>query len=153
MNGGLFDKAVSSIQSIKADLVPQAYRILAELQDEIVRLNTQEQLFKGKDATGQKITPKYKRRRYAVAKNRMNPQPGMGTPDFKVTGAFYKGFYVKPIKDDKGSFEMDSSDDKTPFLVGRSGEKIFGLTTDNEGKINQETEERLLEWIISQINI
>lgn len=134
-------------------LVDEAYKVLAFLQDEIVRLNTQEQLLEGVDSTGKKITPKYKRRRYAVAKNRINPKAGLGTPDFKVKGDFYKGFYVKPIKDNKASFEIDSSDFKTEFIVKRSGKEVFGLTADHEGIINEQAKVKLFEWVLENLKI
>lgn len=49
------------------------------------------QLFEGYDKTGEKITRKYRNNKYARVKNEMNPLPGLGVPDLKLTGAYYRG--------------------------------------------------------------
>jgi hypothetical protein len=58
-----------------------------------VDLNT-EQMYVGKDGTGRSISPMYKFIEYANQKSAMNPAPGFGVPDLKLTGAFYEGYTV-----------------------------------------------------------
>lgn len=152
MSSGLLDTALKSTSELKSQVVEEAYRILAQIQDEVTQLN-RDQLLEGKDSKGQKLTPKYRNKRYERAKNIINPKPGLGTPDLKFKGDFQKSFYLIPKKDKKVSFKVFASDDKTEKLVGRYGEAIFGLSVDNEGKINQIVLERLFHWIIMNLKI
>lgn len=148
MGSGLLDQQFERIEAIKRQLDDQALKIIAELQDKIVELNTKDQLFKGLDAKGQKLSPKYSRVRYARAKNSANPLPGLGTPDLKLTGKFYSDFFVTAKN---GEFELFSSDDKADGLEAKYGEDIFGLSLDNEGKINKQITEELFKWILSKM--
>jgi hypothetical protein len=52
------------------------------------------QLDMGELSTEQKIAPSYKSKYYAVKKVALNPTPGYGIPDVRVTGAYYKGIGV-----------------------------------------------------------
>ena len=61
---------------------------LNETKDEFKSIN-KEQLRAGKTNTGKNIAPKYRSKKYALAKNQMNPLPGLGNPDLHLTGAFY----------------------------------------------------------------
>jgi hypothetical protein len=67
---------------------------IEETADQYVELN-QQQMYAGKDGDGREISPQYARQDYAVMKNQMNPAPGYGTPDLKLTGAFYQGYGVR----------------------------------------------------------
>lgn len=67
---------------------------IEETAPQYVELNTQ-QLFKGLDGTGGSIHPLYRSAKYARMKNQMNALPGYGTPDLKLTGAFYQGYGVR----------------------------------------------------------
>jgi len=96
---------------------------------EIVRYNTEEQLAKGIRSDGQNIAPSYRDREYAEGKFEANSLPGFGTPDLKLTGSFYKGFYVAV---DTEIYEIDSRDSKTDKLLKKYGENIFGLTQPNK---------------------
>lgn len=147
---GLLDSAINSIDVTLRSLDDQALRIVAEIQDKITDLN-KDQLMQGLDGTGQKLTPKYSRVRYARAKNSVNPLPGYGTPDLKLTGKFYSNFFVTAKK---GVFEVDSSDEKRDKLALKYGKDIFLLTKENEDKINfEEIYPKLLEWILSQLQL
>jgi len=115
----------------------EAINLTAETEDAIQQnqvaiadLN-REQLFKeGIDSTGKKLS-KYKNEKYALKKNLMNPLPGLGNPDFYVTGAFQKSIYVS-AHDNQVVFDADNSFDgdfgKAAALVERDGPAIFGLT-------------------------
>ena len=125
----------------------EAYRIIAAAQKEITALNTNEQLYKkGIDAEGRKLKPDYSRVRYARAKHKFNPLPGYGTPDLKLTGSFYKQWYL--VARNK-QIEFFSSDAKADKLQDKYGENIFGLTSENERLLNEEILlPRLVEWLL-----
>lgn len=88
------------------------------------------QLYAGFDKTGNKITRKYRNNKYARVKNSMNPLPGLGTPDLRLTGAFYSGIGIER----QGSvLHIESSDSKNdaleskydPFGLGGAYKKEF----------------------------
>lgn len=54
----------------------------------------QVQLFQGELSTGEKITPNYAEKQYEYKKFKLNSLPGVGVPDLRVTGAYYKGIGV-----------------------------------------------------------
>lgn len=82
-----------------------------------------DQLSKGYTNDGKKISPKYRSRKYAHAKNEMNPIPGLGTPDLRLTGAFYAGI---DMDTGKNSLDIISKDEKGPELEHKY-KNIFGL--------------------------
>ena len=78
----------TQIDEIEKGLEQEAYRILANVQEQITQLNT-DQLYKGLTPQGQRLKSySPPRGKYAKAKNQMNPLPGLGNPDLKVTGNF-----------------------------------------------------------------
>jgi hypothetical protein len=80
----------------------------------------------GKDKSGTNIAPSYKYDSYAEMKQEMNSRPDFGTPDLRLTGAFYNSFYF-----DFDTLEVTSSDAKTETLKEKYGNRgknpIFGL--------------------------
>lgn len=147
----VLQKYYNQLDEIEKGLEQEAYKILAEVQDQITALNTG-QLLKGLTPQGQRLTPKYSRVRYARAKNQANPLPGLGTPDLKLTGKFHSEFYLTAKNKE---FSLYSSDFKEEFLVKRYGkENIFGLTVENNKIVNYEILlPKLLEWVLSKIKI
>ena len=147
----VLEKYYRQIDEIDRGLEAEAYKILVETQEIITALNTG-QLHEGKTPEGRKLTPKYSWVRYARAKNELNPLPGFGTPDLKVTGDFYSEFYLTAKNQE---FELHSSDFKTEFLEKNYGkDNIFGLTAKNNKIVNYEIVlPRLLEWVLSKIKI
>lgn len=81
------------------------------------------QLYTGKDKTGEFLRP-YRSQLYADIKYQMNPVPGYGNPDLRVTGAFYRGIQVKVSGD---SINIKSTDEKGEALEKKYGAEIFGL--------------------------
>lgn len=119
---GMLDKVKS------LDLRSEIPVIIQRTQSELILLN-QTQLYQfGMKADGTYLK-EYSNKYYAKKKNARNPQPGLGRPDFKDTGEFYKDFFVKA---DKSVFEVDSKDSKSADLIARDGENIFGLTDQNK---------------------
>lgn len=153
---GLLDSAINSIDVTLRSLDDQALRIVAEIQDKITDLN-KDQLMQGLDGTGQKLKPKYSRVRYARAKNSVNPLPGYGTPDLKLTGKYYTSLYV--VANNDNTFEINSDRTEKGFdlaghLEEKYGENHLLLTKENEDKINfEEIYPKLLEWILSQLQL
>lgn len=119
---GMLDKVKS------LDLRSEVPVIIDRTKAELILLN-QTQLFQfGMKADGTYLS-EYKNKYYAAKKHARNPQPGLGRPDFKDTGEWYKDFFVKA---DKNVFEVDSKNSKSADLIKRDGDKIFGLTKENK---------------------
>lgn len=83
------------------------------------------QLTAGLNNKGGKIAPKYKNRKYAIAKAAQNPLAGLGTPDLRLTGAFYAGLDAEV---GNGVIDIISKDEKGPALESKYPD-IFGLGT------------------------
>jgi len=151
MGSGLLDTTFQSLKTVRNDLPEKALQIVAEVQDEIIKYNTEKQLMLGIDNQGRKLSPKYSRVRYARAKNSRNPLPGLGTPDLNLTGSFHSNFYLVM----KGNeFSFLSSDEKADKLTAKYGNSIFGLTEENEELVNLELiYPKLIEWILSQVKV
>lgn len=82
-----------------------------------------DQMLEGKNAEGKTIG-RYRDPAYARYKNSLNPVPGLGIPDLKLTGEFYREIYAE-VRGDK--VIIDSTNEKTEALAKRFGESIFGL--------------------------
>lgn len=99
---------------------------------EIIDLNTS-QLDEGLFSTGEK-TPEYASKEYMEEKRALGKGKGQPNMNFDLTGDFRSGWYIKNINK---AFEFNSRDSKTPELVRREGEDIFGLTENNKGEAAQ----------------
>lgn len=108
------------IQQLNTDaVIDTAFK---QSTDELA-VENKKQLFEGFDNTGEKIKRKYRSNKYARVKNQMNPLPGLGVPDLKVTGSFYNGIKVDY---QSGVLTTEPSDSKGADLEEKySG--IFGL--------------------------
>lgn len=105
---------------------------LEETKDSFAELNKQ-QMRAGKTKTGDKIgsttnpnnqtSNYYKWKKYAAAKNDMNPLPGLGNPDLFLTGSFYDGIDVEI---GSNVFDIISTDEKGPELEDKYPD-ILGL--------------------------
>ncbi len=93
-----------------------------------------EQMMHGLDSKGQPIG-QYRSPIYAEVKNRMNPLPGFGVPDLKLTGAFYRGIVAKVSGD---VVVTDSTDSKSADLQKKYGADVFGLDTQYKGEYLRE---------------
>lgn len=99
---------------------------------ELVLLN-QTQLFGGENNRGESFK-KYRWPEYAKQKNEQNPNPGLGYPDLKLTGSFYRSFFAE-VKGD--NIIIDARDKKKEWLMEHystksKGQLIFGLIPDNK---------------------
>lgn len=88
-----------------------------------------EQLKQGLTSSGGTFR-KYQNRAYARKKNSLNPLPGIGNPDLKLTGAFYRGISATV---QGGQVIVKSSDEKAQELEAKYGkDKIFGLSPEEK---------------------
>lgn len=113
-------KLLKKFQELNTDkIIDESFR---ESSDEFEKKN-RAQLVTGQDKQGGKITPRYRNNKYARVKNELNPVPGLGVPDLKVTGAFHRGLRADLVGD---TIKIESSDRKNEWLEPKySG--IFGL--------------------------
>lgn len=96
---------------------------LEQTKEAIANLNV-EQMHKGLNANGEPIGA-YRNEVYAEIKHRLNPLPGFGVPDLKLTGAFYQATSAS-ISGDR--IITDSGDSKSAKLQAKYGKQIFGLS-------------------------
>jgi len=89
-----------------------------------------DQMLEGKNRKGARIG-RYRNPAYARMKEVMNPLPGFGVPDLRLTGEFYKQVYVD-VRDN--TVIIDSTDEKTQSLVNKYGEEIFGLNENTKAE-------------------
>ena len=82
-----------------------------------------EQMLQGINAKGTRIG-KYKNKAYAKKKNQMNPLPGLGNVDLKLTGSFQSKIKIAV---DKDKFRIESGDSKNQMLQQHYS-SIFGLS-------------------------
>lgn len=121
----------------------QTMTITAVMQqpEEMPTLNREQLMLRGQDSTGNKLRP-YRSMKYARAKNQMNPAPGLGNPDLKLTGAFQRSFFVQA----SGSkVFLDAHDEKVEKLERKYGDKILGLTDDSMHKYRRQLFPRIME--------
>jgi len=104
------------------------------------------QLHEGHATSGRPF-PKYapfeveEGKEYADFKEELNPRPGWGNPDLKLTGAFYRAIFADLEGD---NIIMDSTDEKSEWLqehydgkipgqlsLDEPGSRIFGLDPPN----------------------
>lgn len=78
--------------------------------EELVR----EQLEQGRGKDSEKLEPKYKSGLYARKKNAANSSPGLGTPDLKDKGDYYRSIRVRAYAN---HLEVDATDYKAKYLT------------------------------------
>lgn len=142
---GMLDEQLKSIKDTRSDLESQALLIIAEIQEWIIDLNREEQLFeKGIDSKGSLLKPYTS---YTIALKKQKGEVYNRTT-LLDTGDFYEGFYLTAKN---GFIEVSSSDDKTGKLKSKYGKNIFGFTVDHELIINERILEELLKWILTKL--
>ena len=123
---------LESVEKVDLTIIIEA--TIEETAADYIRLNTEEQLFKGIDANGAQLQPLYKSKSYAKKKNEMNATPGYGVPDLKLTGSFYKSQKLAVNGD---QINLDSDVDHAQYLEKNYGaEKIYGLDDENQETYN-----------------
>ncbi len=146
---------IDDLKQIKSGLEKKAHQIIEDNEDAILDYNRKKQLFnKGIDSEGKKLTPQY-------AKSTKKRKKRKGLPTSRVThfdtGEHYKNFkietkneYYKVFADTTTSKGFDLAD----HLNERYGGKVYGLTKDNNNKINEEIIlPNLIQWMYEQIKV
>lgn len=129
---GSIKRLYDRVQTLDVNNV--AFDSLDSTSDEIARLNT-EQLFEGKNANGEQVGT-YRSELYAEQKNRMNPKPGFGNVDLRLTGDFYQRITTNVTGD---SVITESTDSKAARLKEKYGDEIYGLNTIFRARFKRET--------------
>lgn len=112
-------------------------------KSEITDLNTQGQLIKGLDSEGDTFGL-YRSVGYSLFKDQLaGRQASFGVVDLRLTGDFYKTFFVT-AKDNDDFFIIDANTIKDETdLAKKYGEDIIGLT--------DESKDKLLELLIPDV--
>lgn len=117
----------------RVDIKKAAVSIIADNKEDIVQFN-RDQLMDGENKEGKKLK-KYKSNSYAARKNKMNPSPGFGNPDLYLTGNFQEAMKLN-IQSSR-TYDITSTDSKTPDLKKKYGADIFGLQPDSRKEIQE----------------
>jgi len=134
------------VKNVRNNIPQQTEGIINRNKAEIIDLNRQAQLYaKGEDSLGLDLQP-YSF--FTVEIKQLLGQPYDRTT-LNYSGSFYRGFYLKVDKENL-ILTFDSSDTKTPDLIGKYGKNIFGLNYDNQQKLNYEIIKPELDKYISQ---
>lgn len=105
------------------DFIDLAIDVLLELEDDIVQLN-QEQIYIGQRSDGERITPEYTEYTKFLKFKKGQPNDRVTLLD---TGDFYDSILINIVGE---SLIFDATDPKTPDLLEKYGENIFGLNVD-----------------------
>lgn len=111
------------------------------------------QLQVGEYANNESIMPDYASLDYADEKQRMNPLPPYATPDLKLSGGFYQGFFLDLGALDNGYFELNSRDHKTDELTAKYGDEIFGLNDDNTEILMTDVMDYFAQQVLNKIGL
>lgn len=117
------------------DVATIGVSIIVDTKPELLQLNKDQLMNEGVDKNSKKLKS-YASNSYAVRKNRMNPFPGLGTPDLYLTGGFQNSFTLRI--NSKSSFDIYSTNGKNNDLTKKYGKDIFGLTTDSKTEYQRE---------------
>lgn len=97
---------------------------------QVISLNTRQQLFlAGIDSSGQKLTPSYGPLTIKLKRRKNQPTNRVTLRD---TGDFHRSFFAF-FEDDR--FTIYADDYKAPFLFGKYGNDVAGLTDDNVDEV------------------
>lgn len=99
--------------------------IIQQTTDEIAEYN-RSQLRSGFDGKGRRLKA-YRSKSYAARKNRANPVPGFGNPDYKVTGAYHEAIRAAVEGGLIKLYTTDPDTVKVDFLRKRDNGAEFGL--------------------------
>lgn len=111
------------VQAMNTDVIIE--EAIEETAGSITEEN-KKQMLAGKTASGA-VIGEYRNELYAEVKNRMNPLPGFGVPDLKLTGSFQSKMGTNVIGD---SIITESTDTKNQKLREKYGDGIFILGGD-----------------------
>jgi hypothetical protein len=117
------------------DVASESAWVMLDNREQIVQYN-KDQLQLGVKNDNSSIIPMYKSNWYAKMKQGKNSKPEFGTPDLKLTGAFYDGIVIK--MEGYNKYSVTSIDSKTSQLVSWYSSSIFGFTPRSRQEIQDE---------------
>ena len=113
-------------------------QVMNQESEQVLDMN-RSQLLLGLTSRGKKIKPKYRNKRYAQKKRKLNSKPGIGTPDLKLSGDFHNSFTLKKKNND---YEFDATVSYKKYITPSRGDygydNVFGLNPKNQKKFNNE---------------
>lgn len=132
------------LKTLNRDLREYAEQIIEANAEKIEELNLQ-QLYDGKDADGNDITPEY-----AESTKRIKRKKGQ--PTNRVTlndkGDFYQGIKLKKVQN---IYELVGTDSKSKILEAKYGDRIIDLSEESKGVLVNEILLPAMEEKIKQI--
>lgn len=124
---------MQKIDKVIEALPNETERIILSNSEKILDLNRDAQLYeKGITSEGNLLFPPYANITRQIKANKLQPINRVTLFD---TGDFYRGFDIRinyPI------FSIYSTDQKSSDLMDKYGSDIFGLTVENQRKVNYE---------------
>jgi hypothetical protein len=112
------------------DIKPVIFLCLEQSQYEWLGLN-RGQLHDGQDNTGSLQSPLYASEQYALGKEEMNPVPGLGVPDFFVSGDYYNSIQVKVLRGEYSIYTYSTGVDYSAKIEAK-WPRNYGLDTTNK---------------------
>ena len=131
-----FQQLRAAVEALDIDEVTE--EVVHDSEEELVRINTEEQLLKkGEDSKGEKIKPAY-----SNAYKRIRIREGLETDHVSLnrTGKLYSTIGVRTAN--KG-FVMQTSDPKAKYLVKRYSDSWLGIQRRYLGFVQDETINRI----------
>lgn len=114
---------------------------ILERQEGDVVVMQQDRLFDGKRSDGSEIEPFYTN--FTIREKHRKGQTA-DKVTLRDTGAFYRSIFAEVRGDE---LMIDAGDRKRDSLVGKYGEKIFGLTKEDKEALKAESREKAVKWI------
>lgn len=109
----------TTVKSGMNDIIRESFE---STKNELADFN-RDQLNEGFDSQGNRLK-KYRNKSYAIKKNSINPLPGLGNPDLRLTGSFHKSIFIEVVSD---RIKFFASDKKAKMLEQRYGlDLIYG---------------------------
>jgi hypothetical protein len=114
----------------RVDIKPVIFLCLEQSQYEWLGLN-RGQLHDGQDNTGSLQHPLYAVERYAIGKAELNPVPGLGVPDFFVSGDYYNSIQVKVLRGEYSIYTYSTGVDYSAKIEAK-WPRNYGLDPTNK---------------------
>jgi len=132
---------VRALDEIERDFDSIILDLVRDHEKEVLAMNTDDQLFEGKDAENRTLKPPYSQGYKRFKRSRGLPTDRVTT---RLDGDYHESFFITYGTDE---FTIDAKDFKKPFLEKRYGSNLSGLTDDNIDKLSALLAPELLEVI------
>lgn len=132
---------LNKVKSVEESMNEIILMVVKKNEREVLRLNVDEQLYKGVNSMGEKIKPRYSS---ATVKRKKKKGQPFNRVTLKDEGDFYDGFFVEYGVDE---FSLQGDDKKTRYLIKRYGKEIFGLTDKSLSDLIEMMEEDFIKIV------